>query len=124
MKRYSIPTFKVLVLVLSLLQSKTTHAEELTFLNKFYFPISDIAKFQLKFYQQSSDRQDSLIVGIYTMDHMLAMRKVVYYDKDKEEISRKEFHYDSLERLESFMEFNVAMDYKNPVSMPKCDSIN
>lgn len=49
------------------------------------------------------------------MDHMLAMRKVVYNDKGKNEISRKEFHYDSLERLESFMEFNTAMGYENSI---------
>lgn len=115
MKRYYISILKVLVLALTLLQSKTAHAQELAFLNKFYFPISDTTKFQPKFYQQSLDRRDSLIVGIYTMDHMLAMRKVVYYDKDKKEISRKEFHYDSLERLERFIEFNKAMDYENRV---------
>lgn len=56
MNRYHIPTLKVLVLVFSLLQSKTTHAQELAFLNKFYFPISDTTKFQPKFYQQSLDK--------------------------------------------------------------------
>ena len=46
------------------------------------------------------------------MDHILSMRKVIYFDKDKKEISRKEFHFDSLERLKCFKVFNEAMGYE------------
>ena len=115
MKRYHITSMKVLAFILCLLQSKITHGQDFTYLNKFYFPIKDTNKFQPKFYQQSLERKDSLIVGIYTMDHKLAVKKVVYYDKDKKEISRNEFHYDSLVRLETYIEIDRTMNYENRV---------
>lgn len=87
-------------------------AQEFSYLNKFRFPISDTTKYQAKYYQQSFDNQDSLVVGVYTLDHAIFSKKTMFFDEEKNETLSKIFFYDSLGNVESYREIDSVLDYE------------
>ncbi|MEX2567783.1 MAG: energy transducer TonB [Cyclobacteriaceae bacterium] len=105
-------SFKFSVFILGLVFSMGTHAQGFSYLNKFRYPISDTSRYQPKYYQQSFENQDSLVVGIYTLDHNISGKKIIYFDKDKKETMRKEFFYDSLGSVEIYREKGFDLEYE------------
>lgn len=103
---------KFSVFILALVYSAGTHAQEFTYLNKFRYPISDTTRYEPKYYQQSFDNQDSLVAGIYTLDHTIFNKKIVYFDEEKKETLSKIFFYDSLGNVETYREKDFVLDYE------------
>jgi hypothetical protein len=109
---FFIRSFLFSVFILGLVISLDVEAQEFSYLNRFRFPISDTTKYQAKYYQQSFENQDSLVAGIYTLDHTLYSKRIVYFDEEKEETLRKIFLYDSLGKVESYWEKDFVLDYE------------
>jgi TonB family protein len=101
-------TLRIFVFLLVLLCSITAHAQKSTYLNKYFFPISDTTKYKPKYYQQTYEKLDSLFISIYTLDHIIVKSKIISFDKDKMENNHTKLHVDSLGNLQGLTDFHVA----------------
>lgn len=106
-------TLRIFVFLLVLLASSsiTAHAQKSSYLNKYFFPISDTTKYKPIYYQQSFIKQDSLFINIYSLDHIMVMRKVISFDKEKMDSIHTKLPVDSLGNLQGLQDFHVASEY-------------
>ncbi|WP_051160113.1 energy transducer TonB [Cyclobacterium qasimii] len=109
---FLIRSFIFSVFTLGLVLTLDAQAQEFSYLNRFLFPISDTTKYQAKYYQQSFENQDSLVAGIYTLDHSIYSKKTVCFDEEKEETLSKTFLYDSLGNVKSYREKDFVLAYE------------
>lgn len=109
---FFIRSFTFSIFTLGVVLSLGAQTQEFSYLNKFRYPISDTTKHQPKYYQQSFDNQDSLVAGIYTLDHTFVSKKIIFFDEEKKETLRKVFFYDSLGNVETYREIDSVLDYE------------
>lgn len=109
---FFIRSFTLSIFTLGVVMSMGAQVQEFSYLNKFRFPISDTTKYQAKYYQQSFDNQDSLVVGVYTLDHAIFSKKTIFFDEEKNEALSKVFFYDSLGNVETYREIDSVLDYE------------
>ncbi|WP_162418447.1 energy transducer TonB [Cyclobacterium roseum] len=109
---FFIRSFTFSIFTLGVVLSLGAQTQEFSYLNKFRYPILDTTKHHPKYYQQSFDNQDSLVAGIYTLDHTIVSKKIVFFDEEKKETLRKVFFYDSLGNVETYREIDSVLDYE------------
>jgi len=102
------PTLKILIFLVVLLYSMTAPAQKFTYLNKYYFPISDTTKYQPQYYQQTLEKKDSLFISIYNFDHRISRIKIISFDKEKLEVLYGELNEKSVRNISSLKDYQSA----------------
>lgn len=92
---------KTLLIFMIFFQQISCYGQEISFLNKFHFPITDTVAHKPHYYQEVFSHSDSVITKVYTLDKILVKEEIHFLDNDKKEEYRTIVEYDSIGNVEA-----------------------